>query len=298
MLPKEEQVKCIEGMIDAALEARVSNTKPQNFDEWILRQMGVGLADVFMRPYNYKVWAVPTTKVRGKVKQALQMANCCKMQCQWLGERVAAPDVKKVTTNVLLGKVAGGWGPNATFRFPAHGGTGGIWIAVGATLPKEKTRFGPHSKVTKVDADSKKVYLADGTTIVYHKLINTMAVDHLVEVMGDSELIKLSKGLFYSSTHVIGVGIRGERPDRIGDKCWVRIIQLTCSKLMSSSSTFQRTIAHFIERRSFLITRPTISQKPPRDYQHFSLQMAINQSLQKLKKVLTGRSCWKSQNHQ
>jgi len=63
MLPKEEQVRCIEGMIDAALEARVSNTKPKTFDEWILRQMGVGLADLFMRPYNFKVWAVPTTKV-------------------------------------------------------------------------------------------------------------------------------------------------------------------------------------------------------------------------------------------
>ena len=64
MLPKEEQVKCIDGMIDAALEARVSNVKPKNFDEWIVRMMGTGLADLFMRPYNYKVWAVPTTKVR------------------------------------------------------------------------------------------------------------------------------------------------------------------------------------------------------------------------------------------
>lgn len=64
MLPKEEQVPCVDGLIDAALEARVSNTKPTNFDEWILRQMGVGIADIFMRPYNFKVWAVPTTKVR------------------------------------------------------------------------------------------------------------------------------------------------------------------------------------------------------------------------------------------
>jgi protoporphyrinogen oxidase len=63
MLPKEEQVKCIDGMIDAALEARVSNTKPKDFDEWIVRMMGTGIADLFMRPYNYKVWAVPTTKV-------------------------------------------------------------------------------------------------------------------------------------------------------------------------------------------------------------------------------------------
>ena len=63
MLPKEEQVKCIDGMIDAALEARVSNTKPKDFDEWIVRMMGTGIADLFMRPYNFKVWAVPTTKV-------------------------------------------------------------------------------------------------------------------------------------------------------------------------------------------------------------------------------------------
>jgi UDP-galactopyranose mutase len=64
MLPKEEQVKCMDGMIDAALEARVANTKPKTFDEWIVRMMGTGIADLFMRPYNFKVWAVPTTKVR------------------------------------------------------------------------------------------------------------------------------------------------------------------------------------------------------------------------------------------
>ena len=63
MLPKEEQVKCIDGMIDAALEARVANTKPKNFDEWIVRMMGTGIADLFMRPYNFKVWAIPTVKV-------------------------------------------------------------------------------------------------------------------------------------------------------------------------------------------------------------------------------------------
>jgi len=143
------------------------------------------------------------------------------MQCEWLGERVAAPDLKTVTKNVILQKTAGNWGPNATFRFPAHGGTGGIWIAVADTLPKEKTRFGVHGTVKKVDAEGKKVTLKGGTTIAYEKLITTMAVDSLVETMGDKELIDLSKGLYYSSTHVIGVGIRGERPETIGDKCWV-----------------------------------------------------------------------------
>ncbi|TAQ86228.1 hypothetical protein B7494_g5444 [Chlorociboria aeruginascens] len=212
MLPKDEQVKCIDGMIDAALEARTATTKPQNFDEWIVRMMGTGVADLFMRPYNYKVWAVPTPK----------------MQCAWLGERVAAPDVKTVVKNLILNKTAGNWGPNATFRFPARDGTGGIWIAVANTLPKKNTLFGKQGEVSKVNADAHTVTLSSGKTIRYKKLITTMAVDLLAEAMGDKELTDLSKGLFFSSTHVIGVGIRGERPDRIGDKCWLYFPEDNC----------------------------------------------------------------------
>ena len=69
MLPKDDQVTCMEGMIDAALDARVATTKPKDFDEWIMRNVGEGIADIFMRPYNFKVWAVPTTKVRSKMKE-------------------------------------------------------------------------------------------------------------------------------------------------------------------------------------------------------------------------------------
>ncbi|KIW53107.1 hypothetical protein PV05_08703 [Exophiala xenobiotica] len=212
MLDKEDQVKCMDGLIDAALEARVANTKPQDFDEWILRNQGVGVADLFMRPYNFKVWAVPTTK----------------MQCQWLGERVAAPNLKAVTKNVILQKTAGNWGPNATFRFPARDGTGGIWIAVANTIPKEKKRFGKKGTVKKVNADKKQVLMEDGTTIHYQRLVSTMAVDALADAMEDQKLVDLSKGLFYSSTHVIGVGVRGSRPERIGDKCWLYFPEDNC----------------------------------------------------------------------
>jgi protoporphyrinogen oxidase len=151
------------------------------------------------------------------------------MQCQWLGERVAAPDLKTVTRNVILQKTAGNWGPNATFRFPARDGTGGIWIAVAKTLPKEKTRFGKTGTVTKVDADKKEVELADGTKVRYQRLISTMAVDALAKFIGDQKLISWTKELFFSSTHVIGVGIRGERPERIGDKCWLYFPEDNCA---------------------------------------------------------------------
>ncbi|KAG2414971.1 hypothetical protein HFD88_006159 [Aspergillus terreus] len=214
VLPKEEQVKCIESLIDAALEARTrpASVKPENFDIWNTRNVGQRLNDIFMRPYNFKVWAVPPSK----------------MNATWVGERVAAPNLKLLTSNVILNKVAGNWGPNATFKFPAKGGTGGIWIAVANTIAKEKTLFGEHGTVVKVDADAKKVYLKDGTIVHYGSLISTMAVDYLAQAMADTTLQQLCKPLFYSSTNVIGVGIRGTRPERIGDKCWLYFPEDNC----------------------------------------------------------------------
>jgi len=269
MLNKDDQAKCVDGLIDAALEARVANTKPKDFDEWILRQMGVGIADLFMRPYNFKVWAVPTTK----------------MQCQWLGERVAAPNVKGVINNIIHNKTAGNWGPNATFRFPARDGTGGIWIAVSNTIPDSKKRYGETGTVTKVDASGHKVHLKDGTVVNYKKLVNTMAVDALVESMGDKELIDLSKGLFYSSTHVIGVGIRGERPERIGDKCWLYFPEDDCpfyrATIFSNYSPYNQPQKDVKLATQQLADGSKPSSTEPKDGPYWSIMLEVSESSMK-----------------
>ena len=49
------QIKCLIGLADAKVANAVAQTKPKNFDEWIERVMGAGIADMFMRPYNFKV---------------------------------------------------------------------------------------------------------------------------------------------------------------------------------------------------------------------------------------------------
>ncbi len=94
------QIKCLTGLVEAKVANALAQGKPQNFDEWIIRVMGPGIADIFMRPYNFKVWAVPTTM----------------MQCNWLGERVATVDVDRAISNVINNKEDAGWGPNAVFR--------------------------------------------------------------------------------------------------------------------------------------------------------------------------------------
>ena len=141
------------------------------------------------------------------------------MCSEWLGERVAAPDLKLVVSNVVEKKIAGNWGPNATFRFPAHGGTGAIWKAVAKTIPQEKLRL--NAEVVKVDPKKKVVTLRGGLTISYQKIISTMPVDELVNSIGDQEMLNLRKDLYFSSTNIIGIGVRGKRPDSMENACWL-----------------------------------------------------------------------------
>lgn len=49
------QIKCLTGVVDATVSSALAQSKPKNFDEWIIRVMGEGIADLFMRPYNFKV---------------------------------------------------------------------------------------------------------------------------------------------------------------------------------------------------------------------------------------------------
>ena len=94
-------------------------TETRSFRDWLLNSFGTGLCDTFMFPYNRKVWAYDPAS----------------LDVGWMGERVATVDLKRILANVVLRRDDVSWGPNSTFRFPAHGGTGAIWRAVAARLP-------------------------------------------------------------------------------------------------------------------------------------------------------------------
>ena len=197
-LPVEDQIACINGLVDAKVSNATATGKPANFDEWIIRVMGEGIADIFMRPYNFKVWAFPTVD----------------MQCSWLGERVATADTSRVIRNVLTKKDDAGWGPNAVFRFPNEGGTGAIWKKVAKLLPDEKQRY--KSKVVALDLDAHCVTLDNGKKIKYEKLLSTIPLDLTLGMVGQPEV---AKRLNYSSSHIVGLGLRGVNPHDL--KCWL-----------------------------------------------------------------------------
>jgi NADH dehydrogenase FAD-containing subunit len=61
--------------------------------------------------------------------------------------------------------------------------------------------------VSAIDKDSKQVTLSNGEVIHYQSLITTIPLDITLNLLGRQEW---AQGLQHCSTHIIGVGIRGQ----------------------------------------------------------------------------------------
>lgn len=203
-LPKEDMWNCLDGIIENYKNPL--NGKPQNFEEWIHATFGKGLADVFMIPYNFKVWAFPASE----------------MSYSWIGERVAVTDLQRVTKNILFEQDDVSWGPNNTFQFPKSGGTGAIWKAVGEKLVGVD-KFKLNTAVNSIRPKEKLAVLSNGEEIRYEYLLSTMPIDKLIHCVdgAPSELKEKAGELKHSSTNVVGIGLKGQPKPDLATKCWM-----------------------------------------------------------------------------
>jgi protoporphyrinogen oxidase len=207
-LTPESRWKCIQGLIQ--LYKQPFQGRPKDFGEWIQATFGKGLADVFMVPYNFKVWAYPPQE----------------MDYNWIGERVAVTDLEKVIYNVIHEKDDLSWGPNNTFQFPEHGGTGAIWESVGNLVGRDKITL--NTEAVGVDAGAKRVTFSDGTHTDYDVLISALPIDRLVDLAELNHLKEPAGKLRYSSSNIIGIGLSGKPPATLAKKCWMYFPEDNC----------------------------------------------------------------------
>jgi protoporphyrinogen oxidase len=207
LLPREEFQRCLQGLIDSMNRGAAS---PRNFRDWIEASFGSGLAESFMLPYNFKVWAHPPAT----------------MSYQWVGERVATVDLMRVISNALDWPEEKSWGPNNRFRFPLQGGTGQIWRTLAARLPKGV--FLPNRRCVRIDTVRRKVHFEDGSHEGYDRLISTIPLDVLIS-LADVESLKPAVEQFrYSTVHVVGIGLKGTPPSHLKTKCWMYFPEGNC----------------------------------------------------------------------
>lgn len=199
-LPKKEMLECLNGLMQCSSDG--FDFDGGTFLDWIMHSFGKGIAEHFLIPYNKKVWAYPPED----------------LDAQWIGERVAVPDVKRVINNIIAQKDDCSWGPNNMFRFPLHGGTGAIWRSLAAQLPKEKIHI--NAELTSWNAEKKVACFADGSEVPFDHLISTIPLDLLLK-SGMPEMQQEAGTFLYSASNIIGVGLRGTPPQKLRTKCWM-----------------------------------------------------------------------------
>ena len=210
-MSKQDAKRCLKGLEEVIQNPK--GIKPANFDEWLLKNFGRELSEVFMRKYNRKVWTVDPVD----------------MNAAWVGERVAVPDVEKIRAKITSGDTAQdtSWGPNRFFRFPRFGGTGGMWKAIASKLPQGWFYF--NQSVTGISIKDKKLAIVSGDTqysLEYDILLNTSPLDTLLSMVSDNDstslhMKTLANDFVYSHTHVLGIGLKGQPPQFLNDKSWI-----------------------------------------------------------------------------
>jgi protoporphyrinogen oxidase len=209
-LPKEDIWRSVKGLLD--LKRNVSGVKPKDFKEWLHATFGFGLTELFLEPYNLKVWA----------------HSLDEMDYQWTSERVAVTELERALKNIICELDDLSWGPNNTFRFPKRGGTGAIWEAVADLVGRQHIKL--DAEVTKIDPITKTAFLANGESINYKHLLTTMPIDRLV--MTTDNMSRAARGLAsvmrYSSSHIIGIGLGGAPPPSLTKKCWMYFPEDNC----------------------------------------------------------------------
>lgn len=209
-LPKEDVLECLRGA--AAIQNSKNNGKPANFHDWILSIFGEGIAKQFMLPYNFKVWAYPPAE----------------MAYQWIGERVSVVDFDRVLKNVILQLDDLSWGPNNTFKFPKHGGTGAIWEAIGKIVGLEKVLL--NANVCEVSAQSRTLKLESGEEIEFENFLSTIPLDIFYTLIPQApkNLVARAAQLKHSATNIVGVGLKGQPKEDLKSKCWMYFPESDC----------------------------------------------------------------------
>jgi protoporphyrinogen oxidase len=141
------------------------NGQVRNFEEFIHAVWGKGVATHFALPYNRKLWAVPLSE----------------METSWLGGRVPLPDLEQMIDGALR-PATKPMGPNARFGYPLRGG---FQRLMDGFLPHLIGGLRLNSRVTRIIPSEHRVVLSDGVAYTYERMISTMPLPVLVELIGE-----------------------------------------------------------------------------------------------------------------
>jgi protoporphyrinogen oxidase len=100
-LPIDDAVECAFDFITGQ-----NGAEPENFADWIVWNFGRSIADVYMLPYNRKIWAYPLEQ----------------MGVTWMKGKMPLPEKKEILRSLAMKDPTERKMPHSTFYYPIEGG--------------------------------------------------------------------------------------------------------------------------------------------------------------------------------
>jgi protoporphyrinogen oxidase len=191
-LPPDVIMENIIGLINAHYEPTSKNAA-SNFEEWLYKTFGCGIAENFMIPYNRRQWAWDLKD----------------MSYDWIAGRVPMPEIREVLEGALKPPQKK-YGPNQEFMYPIKGGIEALAQAFARNIPKERILLS--AKVANIDPHKRYIILENKERISYNWLISTMPVPRLIHIFTDKvpkEIKTCAKGLKNNIVHTVNIGLEG-----------------------------------------------------------------------------------------
>lgn len=242
---------CVDGLSesDAAADA-------DNFEEFIMRRFGPGIAKHFMLPYNRKLWGCDLTR----------------LAADWTGERVAAPEgqAEEFDTD---GGVRKPLQPSTSVAYPARGGFGEIYKALSRRI--HDLRLG--QQVTRIDPKTKRLWTQSGEVFNWYSLVSTLPLPILLKfVDGVPEWLKAKAEKLDALSLKLGLVVVGHQVDTDIQRIYSAESDIPAHKIAinHNSSDYLRSLPH----HGIMAEISTVSAKSlgRRDLKHW-----IVESLQK-----------------
>jgi protoporphyrinogen oxidase len=194
---------CADGSAEVANATAIAPRRrdSRNFEEFIYKVWGKGIAKHFAIPYNRKLWTLPLTE----------------METSWLGGRVPLPDLEQIIEGALE-PVSKPMGPNARFGYPLHGG---FQALMAGFLPHIKGKVELKAEAARLLPREHVLVMADGSRYRYEHLVSTMPLPELVrlaEAEAPPEVRMAARGLCHLSVRCVNLGVAREK---LTDKHWI-----------------------------------------------------------------------------
>ena len=221
-LSKEDNYECLYQYINSQLNK--NHLMPANFKDWIYANFGKGIAEMYMLPYNQKIW---------NIKPEYMGVN-------WIENRIQKPPLEDVIKS-SLGIQTEGYKHQLYFYYPQRGGIQALVQGLGKKI-KGTLTCGFNVK-SIIKEDGQWVVRNEKEERVFDRIISTIHLQDLAEAMVDipEEIRSAIRGLKYNSLISVMLGL--DVP-KLNDFSWIYMPETNIkANRISFPTNFSRYVA-------------------------------------------------------